>query len=245
MIRVRVPVAAAAAGPRTLDAATSHYLCRVLRLPAGAPLVVFDAEARAEAEATIAVPSADAAEILIGEIREAEVTARAELVLVYALAKGDKVDAIVRDATELGATAIVVARTERSVIKLDEARAAARRQRWVRIAEQAARQCGRADPPAIVGAFGWGDALACAASCSARYCLDPTAKTRLGALLPAAVAAGASIAFAVGPEGGLTPAEVAAAADRGFAPVSLGPFVLRTETVAAAVLGGVRVLEIR
>jgi 16S rRNA (uracil1498-N3)-methyltransferase len=243
--KVRVPLAAAAPGTRTLEPSTSRYLCRVLRLPVGAAIVVFDATARMEADATIELASAEAAEIRIGELRAAEVTARAELVLVYGLAKGDKIDAVVRDATELGATAIVVARTERTVVQLDEARAAARRERWQRIAEQAARQCGRADPPAIVGAFEWSDALACAASCSARYCLDPAAKTRLGAELPGAVASGASIAFAVGPEGGLTPAEIEGAADRGFTPVSLGRFVLRTETVAAAVLGAVRVLEIQ
>ena len=52
------------------------------------------------------------------------------------------------------------------------------------------------------------------------------------------------MAFAVGPEGGLTQAEVDEARVAGFAPVSLGRFVLRTETVAAAVLGAVRILTV-
>jgi DNA-directed RNA polymerase sigma subunit (sigma70/sigma32) len=59
---------------------------------------------------------AEAARISVDEVRAAKVVARAALVLVYALAKGDKVDAVVRDATELGATRIVVTRTERSIV---------------------------------------------------------------------------------------------------------------------------------
>jgi len=45
----------------------------------------------------------------------------------------------------------------------------------------------------------------------------------------------------IGAEGGFAPAEVQLARDAGFALVSLGSFVLRTETVAAAVLGAVLV----
>jgi 16S rRNA (uracil1498-N3)-methyltransferase len=45
------------------------------------------------------------------------------------------------------------------------------------------------------------------------------------------------VAFAVGPEGGLEEGEIEAARALGYAVVSLGPFILRTETVAAAVLG--------
>jgi 16S rRNA (uracil1498-N3)-methyltransferase len=53
----------------------------------------------------------------------------------------------------------------------------------------------------------------------------------------AGVVRGAAVAFAVGPEGGLTGEELAAAERAGFVRVTLGPLVLRTETVCAAVLG--------
>ena len=162
--------------------------------------------------------------------------------LVYTLAKGDKVDDVVRDATELGATRIVIARTERAIVKATGDRAKEKQERWRRIAEQAARQCGRADPPAIEGVFDWTDALTRASDCEARFCLDPHAPTPLGSVLADAALRDASIAFAVGPEGGLSPAEVELAERSGWRPASLGQFVLRTETVAAAVLGAVRVL---
>jgi 16S rRNA (uracil1498-N3)-methyltransferase len=238
----RVAVDHLVEGPRTLDADTSHYLARVLRRGPGDELVVFDPHQRVEATATIEEASAEGLRISIGPLRVAAVLAQVDLVLVYALAKGDKVDAVVRDATELGATRIVLTDTERSVVRVPAGRAASKKERWARIAEEAARQCGRADPPAIDGILSWTDALAAARACDARFCLDPGATTPLGDVLPGAVGGGAAIAIAVGPEGGLSPAEVDAALREEWIVTGLGPFVLRTETVPAAILGAIRVL---
>lgn len=241
---IRAPVKDLADGERVLPAEESRYLARVLRLGAGDRFVAFDPDARTEADCVVVDPSPGGVRVKIEGTRPAQVTAKTRLALVYALAKGDKIDAVVRDATELGATDVILAQTARSVVKLDNAadRAAAKLDRWRRIAEQAARQCGRADPPAIDGVYDWPSALDRAAGCDARFCLDPRAEHGLGAALGPAVARGASIAFAIGPEGGLSEEEVDVAAGKGFLPASLGPFVLRTETVAAAVLGAVRVL---
>jgi 16S rRNA (uracil1498-N3)-methyltransferase len=239
--RARLPLADLGPGRRVLPEEASRYLCRVLRLGRGDVVVVFDPSTRLEAEASIEVASAEAAVVEIGPPAAAPVVARVELTLVYALAKGDKVDAVVRDATELGASRIILAETERSVVKV--VKADAKRERWMRIAEQAARQSGRGDVPEIAGPIPWADALTAAERCEARFCLDPRGATALGSALPSAVARGAALAFAIGPEGGLTPAEIELAAAKGFVPASLGAFVLRTETVAAAVLGAVRVMQ--
>jgi 16S rRNA (uracil1498-N3)-methyltransferase len=238
---VRAPIPDLAEGERTLAQAASRYLCRVLRLRDGESFLAFDPAARTEADGTIVHGDDDAARVRFGPVRAARIVADVALTLVYALAKGDKVDAVVRDATELGATRVVVARTSRAVAKVEAERADAKLDRWRRVAEQAARQCGRADPPTIDGVLDWDAALG-AAQADARFVLAVGATSRLGALLPDAVARGASIAFAIGPEGGLSDEEVSVARARGFEPVSLGRFVLRTETVAAAVLGAVRVI---
>jgi 16S rRNA (uracil1498-N3)-methyltransferase len=242
---VRAPVAKLASGERTLSAESSQYLCRVLRLREGDRFVAFDPESRTEAEATILEASGSAARVTIGECHAASVVAGTPVALVYGLAKGDKVDAVVRDATELGATRIVIARTTRAVAKLEGERAGAKVDRWRRIAEQAARQCGRADPPVVDGVLGWRDALALASDGdAAKYCLWENATEPLAPLLRGALDRRAPISFAIGPEGGLTEAEVEEARVLGYAPVSLGRFILRTETVAAAVLGAVRILTI-
>ena len=243
---VRAPVAKLASGERTLPAESSQYLCRVLRLREGERFVAFDPESRTEAEATILEASASAARVTIGECHAASVVAETSVALVYGLAKGDKVDGVVRDSTELGATRIVIARTTRAVAKLDGERAGTKVDRWRRIAEQAARQCGRADPPVVDGVLGWREALALAGddASAAKFCLWENATEPLAPLLRAALSRGAPIAFAIGPEGGLTEAEVEEARVLGYAPVSLGRFILRTETVAAAVLGAVRILTV-
>ncbi len=242
---VRSPIAALAAGPRTLSGEASHHLCRVLRLREGDRFVAFDPAQLVEADAVILEASGTALRVEIGATRPADVIALSPLVLVYGLAKGDKVDAVVRDATELGATRILIARTARAVAKVDGDRASTKVDRWRRISEQAARQCGRADPPVIEGVLDWQAALESAsADTESRFCLWENATDPLGPKLGAVIARRGSMAFAVGPEGGLTEAEVEQARVAGFAPVSLGRFILRTETVAAAVLGAVRILTV-
>jgi 16S rRNA (uracil1498-N3)-methyltransferase len=249
---VRAPVPGLTEGTRTLDRETSHYLCRVLRLRAGDAFVAFDptGATRRESDALLDVASGDAAVAVFSAPRAPRVVAAAPLVLLYGLAKGDKVDAVVRDATELGATRLVLVPMARSVVKLgkqDATRADGKVLRWRKIAEQAARQSGRADPPEVVLASSLVDALAAVpeAEPSGRFCLWEKATTPLGPALAVACAGAGALAFLVGPEGGITDAEVAEAAARGFTATSLGPFVLRTETVAAAVLGAVRVLGTR
>jgi 16S rRNA (uracil1498-N3)-methyltransferase len=165
------------------------------------------------------------------------------ITVLQALGKGAKMDAIVRDATELGASRIVPVLAERSV-----RRSAAERHpedRWQRIAVEAARQCGRSTAPAVERIAPLDAALAHYAPAEhggIGLCLDPEsarpAREALAELPPAA-----PVVLLIGPEGGLTGAEMDAAAERGFARVTLGPFVLRTETVCAALLGALLVLE--
>lgn len=241
---VRAAVTELASGPRVLSREASHYLCRVLRLKGGDRFVAFDPDMRVEADAEVLEADASAARVSIGEVRAAAVVATRRVALVYGLAKGEKVDAVVRDASELGATHVFVAQTARSVAKAEGDRASSKVERWRRIAEQAARQSGRADPPIVEGVVPWRSALeAAAAVAEVRYCLWENATTPLGPMLTRPIAEGTSIAFAIGPEGGLLETEVEAAREAGFETASIGKFILRTETVPAAVLGAVRVFS--
>lgn len=234
---VRLPLRQLTAGARTLPTESSSYLCRVLRLREGESFIAFDSEAHTEADATIDEASPDAARVTIGAVRPAAVVVLTPVRLVYALSKGDKVDAVVRDATELGATGILLAPSDHSVVKIDENKRASKIQRWERIAEEAARQCGRSDPPRIVLHADMRAALAAGKSSDA-FILDPRADAPLGRHLTAR-----ECTFAIGPEGGFSAEEITFAQSEGYRPVTLGSLVLRTETVAAAVLGALRVLE--
>jgi 16S rRNA (uracil1498-N3)-methyltransferase len=163
------------------------------------------------------------------------------ITLLQAAGKGDKLDAIVRDATELGATSVVVVETRRSVVRFGE-KSEERVGRLRRIAVEAARQCGRGDAPDVSGPSPWDEALCRAADPGAlKLCFWERASEPAGAAL-AALGREQPVVVAVGPEGGLDEAEIDVARTSGFAIVSLGPFILRTETVAAAVLGAVLLL---
>src|SRR5688500_12156262 len=134
-VRARAPISGLSAGERTLPEEVSRYLCRVLRLGAGDRVTLFDPDARIEAAATIVDASPHAALARIDAPGPAAVAATADLVLVYGLAKADKVDAVVRDATELGATGVILAQTERAVAKALGERVKERLDRLRRIAE--------------------------------------------------------------------------------------------------------------
>jgi 16S rRNA (uracil1498-N3)-methyltransferase len=240
-VTIRAPIPDLAPGERRLEGAVAHYLGRVLRLRAGDVFVAFDPATARETDATTVRVDDGAFTVRLGALREGAARAQRQLVWIQGLAKGDKCDAVVRDATELGVTRVIVATTRRSVVRLDATRAAERQARWARIAEQAARQCGRSDTPSIDPPCAWDEALARIEPASAAFVLWERSVEPLAPALLSALAGQAPLAFACGPEGGLEDAEVDAGRSRGWRVSSLGPMALRTETVAAAVLGAVRV----
>ena len=242
----RAPIPDLAPGERRLEGAVAHYLARVLRLRAGDAFVAFDPATAREAAAVTVWTDQDSITVRFGPLRAGLARAAHELTWIQGLAKADKCDAVVRDATELGAARVLVAFTRRSVVKLDATRAIERQARWERIASEAARQCGRSEVPLIDVPCPWSEALVRAVDADrgpecARFCLWEQATDPLAPPLFEALERGAPIAFACGAEGGLEVGEVDEARSAGWFVVSLGPLVLRTETVAAAVLGAVRV----
>jgi 16S rRNA (uracil1498-N3)-methyltransferase len=237
----RAPIPDLSPGERRLEGAVARYLGQVLRMRAGDSFVAFDPATGREATAVTVWADHDAVTVRFGSLRETAARERRALAWVQGLAKGHKCDAIVRDATELGATRIIVVATARSVVRLDAARGSERQARWGRIAQEAARQCGRNDPPTVETPRAWGDALARVPNDATRFCLWEKATEPLAPRLLEGLAGTAALAFACGPEGGLEQAEAEQARAAGWHLASIGPLMLRTETVAAAVLGAVRV----
>jgi len=212
-----------------LDPAQSRHLELVLRLKPGAKLEVFDGGG-ARWPARLESPGV----LRLGARKEPE-RGPADVWLAQALAKGEKLDLVVQKATELGARRILPLAAERSVVRLDDERAERRTGRLRRIAQEAARQCGRNHVPAVDVPCTLADLAGLLRAEPERrgLLLDPEER----AVRLSQAARGASrILLAIGPEGGFTPAERARAAAAGFASVALGPRVLRTETAGLAAL---------
>ena len=221
--RVHVPperIEGAVARP---DPASLHYLSDVLRLEPGAEVEVFDGAGAAW------TASFTGSELRLGERRAAALPG-AVVWLAFALSRGDKGDWIVQKGTELGVSRLVPWQAERSVVRLEPGRAGERARRWRRIAEEAARQCGRSDVPEVAVPGTLAQAL------EAPHGFERLAfHAGAGAPLAEAVRPGGAGFLAVlGPEGGLSDREVTACLEAGCRLASLGPRVLRAETAAVA-----------
>lgn len=211
---------------------------RVLRIAPGEHIAVVDATSDYfECEVTEA--SREGTFVRIASKLDA--TERPQVILVQGLAKGEKMDLVVRHATELGVAGIVPMACERSVVKLDAKKAAARTQRWRAIGKSAAMQSGQQRLVEVSEPVTLAQACALVADATAVLVCWEEADLTLsisGALDRALAACGctdvrdARVAVVVGPEGGLTQREVDAfleACPRASL-VTLGPSILRTET---------------
>jgi 16S rRNA (uracil1498-N3)-methyltransferase len=240
MTRLLVPHAAS--GPVTIDGLRRHHLVTVLRLREGDTLEVFDGRGT-RFDGTVTAIGPTEARLTLTNPR-AMPAARA-LTVVQGLPKADKLELVLQKGTELGAAVFAPAACARSVVKLDApAKEHARRERWQRIVEEAARQCGRADVPRVLPVRPLEAAVAALEDAPAVFILDEEERA-----LPLSVAAREAldarrpIALVIGPEGGLAREEVAALVARGAVPVTLGTLVLRTETAALAALAVLRHLD--
>lgn len=230
---LRIPLDDVAEGERELGQEASRYLLRVHRLRPGDVCVAFDPAQAQEADLEIVTARRDRAGIRLSNLRPATLVASRPITVIQGLSKGSKVEAMVRDATELGATRVIIARCQRSV-KRDADVARCRR-----VALEAARQCGRGDVPSIEGPSSFADAVFDVQGL--RVLLDPEAPRGFGEVLGASPAP-AVVVVAIGPEGGFADAERDHALSCGFVAARLGQFVLRTETACAAALGALAAL---
>jgi len=162
------------------------------------------------------------------------------LLLVQALAKGDRDELAIEAATEVGADGVVPWQAERSIVVWRGDRAAKSRARWLGTVRTAAKQARRAHVPdvdvALTSAALVRRAREVVEGGGAVLVLHEEATTPLaGAVLPPAGAA-ADVLVVVGPEGGIAERELADLVEAGAQPVLLGPHVLRTSTAGPVAL---------
>jgi 16S rRNA (uracil1498-N3)-methyltransferase len=169
--------------------------------------------------------------------------------LVVGMPANDRMDWLVEKATELGVASLQPLMTERSVLRLSGERAEKKVAHWQSVAIAACEQCGGNRVPVmheVMSFTAWTKARAQAHAAqptqtgqSLLLSLRPGTqglRDAVGALDTATGHRSAAVTFLSGPEGGLSPAEEELALACGFAPVTLGPRVLRSETAALAAL---------
>jgi 16S rRNA (uracil1498-N3)-methyltransferase len=232
--RVRCALVPLGQGRLKLPAEASRYLLKVHRLRVGQQFLAFDPEAQLEADARLIDDHHGGATCEIGVPRAATLISTSPVTLFQALGKGDKVERVIRDATQLGVRRIVLVQTERSVPRVLDKRQL-KQQRFERVALEAARQSGRGDVPSIEGPLSLARALSLAEPMTCKLVFDAGAEASVKSVL-GVHEPGRGVGALIGPEGGLSAAELQTLQALGFSLVRLGPFTLRTETAAVAAL---------
>jgi 16S rRNA (uracil1498-N3)-methyltransferase len=221
---------------RTIDDSRSHYLKNVLRLKEGEEIVLSDGRG-AECEAVVSYSDGGRAELTI-RTRATRKARAVPIILAQSLPKGDKMDAIIRQVVELGVRRIVPYRSARSIPRLSADKGAARVARWQRIAEESARQTGRAHIPQIdlILSFEALVRMSLPEGTCRLIFWEEEKEAGFREALRGIGETAAAYCLIVGPEGGLTADEVSQAREAGFRSVSLGRNVLKVETAAPAVV---------
>jgi len=218
----------------------AEHLTRVLRLSSGDRVRVFNGRG-AEFEAVVDAADREGVRLTIGAPCVPAAEPRVAITLAQAALKGDKMDAVVRDAVMMGVAAIHPIVTARSEISLASLTRGRRRERWERIAVSSAKQCGRAVVPSIAEPRQFNASAASSARTRGEDFPSPVfilvePNTSAGvALANLEVSIPDRATLVVGPEGGWTTEEVAAAATLGTL-VTLGQRTLRADAMALVAL---------
>lgn len=212
-----------------------QHISKVLRLKEGAELIVADGTGL---EYYGRITSLGKWEVMVSvsQKQQAQSESPVKVTLLQGIPKGDKMELIIQKCTELGINRIVPVVTKRTVVQLSEEKARTRRQRWQRIAEEAAKQSQRARIPVVEEVIPLAEALVRYGNQPLLVPWEEEKAQTMKEVLKAQRGKCSQLALLIGPEGGLDPEEVALAKAQQAWAVTLGPRILRTETAGLAAL---------
>lgn len=213
------------------------HISKVLRMRENENITVCD-KCGNDYDCTITQISADSVIAKIDSKYPNAMEAPIYITVYQGLPKSDKMDYIVQKCIELGAVRIVPVDTKRVISKpkdIDK-----KISRWQKIAEEAAKQCGRGIIPEVASLIGFSDAIKEMSreddlslmpyECEKESKLKTVLNNNKGAK---------KINILIGPEGGFDESEAIIAQEAGIHTVTLGPRILRTETAPLAACAAV------
>jgi len=210
-----------------LTGAHADHLTRVLRARVGQEFdIIASGVARRGRVAAIAQ---DRVEFELGE--ELPAAPAANLTLLLAIFKFDRMEWAIEKCSELGVSRIVPLIARRTDVHLAAA-SAKRAERWRRIALQAAEQSRRGTVPEVGAPVELREAAKLPGAL--RIVLAETEDHTMLRDRLAQHSTASEVLLAIGPEGGWTEDELELFGKEGWLSVSLGPTILRAETAAIA-----------
>lgn len=219
----------------------ANHIFRVLRLRRGDGITVCDMQKNIY-DGTLTYVSAEECEAVLSNCRPSPAEPPYTVTLYQGMPKGDKLDTIVQKAVELGVTHVVPVNCERAVSKPDEKSMEKKLIRLNRIAAEAAKQCGRGIVPTVLPTVSFKEMLSSLLNAQLSFlCYEGDGTKPLRSIVEAKGAFD-SVAFYIGPEGGISAGEIAAAEELKIEKAGLGNRILRTETAPLFVLSALTVL---
>ena len=213
------------------------HITKVLRMEAGDEVLIFDGSGyEYTARLTEVSRESCAAEILSKEFSAQEPKIR--VTVFQGIPKSGKMDGIIQKSVELGVFSVVPVAMDRCVSKLDKKAAVEKPKRWNKIAQEAAKQCGRGILPRVEEPIDFKEAVKRMARLELAIMpyeeLGHSGVSNLKEVLKSSDAK--EIGVIIGPEGGFSDSEAQLAINSGIKTVGLGRRILRTETVSGAML---------
>lgn len=223
-----------------LDGAEARHAVTVKRLEIGEAVDIADGAGK-RLTGTVTGSGQGTLTVLASDVLE-EQQPTVRLVLVQALAKGDRDELAVETATELGIDAVVPWQSDRSIVRWKGERAVKAHAKWRSVATAAAKQARRAWIPEVRAAVDGSGLAAAVATADLAIILHEDAKRPLREVLESwqdqltdeDSGAGREVLLIVGPEGGISPREVTKLSDVGAVTALLGHHVLRSSTAGPA-----------
>ena len=227
-------------GRVTISGSEATHIAASLRKKTGDQISFFDGQGR-NLSGRIESIQPGRILVIIEEISTPVQNFRLIISLGQAIPKGSKMDKIVREATELGVVSIFPFISTRTIPRLPENRSREKTERWKRIALSASKQSGRGEIPEIHETRKFAEIIELPGYDLRLLLSEYPGETSLYEYLHSReLPSGSPLLVLIGPEGGFSHEEIELAREKGFAPVSLGSQVLRTETVAPVILGILR-----
>ncbi|MBM7581816.1 16S rRNA (uracil1498-N3)-methyltransferase [Caldicoprobacter guelmensis] len=223
----------------TIEGEDAEHIYRVLRLRPGDAIELCDGQGN-DYEAVIKAVSKNGVEVYIERSYPSQGEPQVTVVLYQAIPKSTKMDLIIQKCVELGVRRIVPVVTARTIVKLNSVDSEVKKvSRWQKIAREAAKQSRRGIIPEVSLPVPFSQAIRESSETLRIFPWENERKAGLKGLFEASNIWEDGIAIMVGPEGGWEEQEVEEAREMGWNTVSLGPRILRTETVGVAILSAI------
>ncbi len=210
----------------TISESDYTHITKVLRLGEGDRITVFDTKSL-EYEGVIMDISSKTIALRVHDTRQLQTEPEMELNLFQAILKGNRMDGVIRQATQLGVSGIFPVISERAKV-----RSTAKVDRWNKIARESTKQCGRVTPPVVSQPVDFQDSFGIRKQSEMKIILYENRIDLLGDYMHSLAGPVNTINVYISPEGGFSKEEITLAKENDYIALGLGKRILRAETAS-------------